>query len=343
MNKNYISIVSTFNAFFICTLASLVIYNLEFIHFDDFSNYKNIYDSISDLPLYKLHTVYREQGLVYIFAPLAYLGLDFKLALKINFVFFSIGTLIIMLFFSERRLKIVMLLTLFAFFITNRQYIEGAFNYTRSWIAIHWFAWSLFVFHGKQLRNIRLLLSVLFLFISFITHAQSTILMLAMIFLPLTINKVISNRILKYLILIVVYSVVFLVIKNSALVEIIEQFSTNTQVLENNSLSLSLFYQTVFPFLVIVLMASVSSVKSRGLSSKRHDLIQLYLISIGLFFILFLFVIPLAIRFSCLFLLVVTLFQCRLLSPSSIVLITINCITLLNVIQLFNSSLWTVL
>lgn len=315
----------------------VVILNMNGYPFDDFNNYRNIYNEVSKLSIYNVSNAYREAGITYIYYILSRFDISYFLALKLIFVALHLLTFIYIYIACNGRVFMWSLLAVAAFVITNRLYIEGAFNFFRSWTAMHFFCWAIITYFSFFGKVTRWLLTAIFLLMAANTHLQATLLSVFIFASSVGLQKLAKNT-YWYFGLCIVLTLLFLqLLSIESVSEFVSRLNANTTVGDDASLTLSLLYQAAVPFLCFSFYAILSrKMKDPLLHSKQFKVSFAFFI----FSILIFSAIPLSIRFSCLTLLLISVlvlnkkFNFGWRSDSMIIMACISCISCLNLVML---------
>lgn len=338
----YLSYAGITIVIFIFFFLALIIYQIDIFGFDDARNYYAVYQRIDPSNVTSLDEVYRERGIVYLFYPFRALGVSFSACLKTIYTFFSVLILIFSILFREKgRLSLLATLSIVAFVLTNRLYIEGAFNFVRSWIAIHLLMFSWFFLVGKS-RRLSSVAGFVFIVIALLTHLQTTVIGSSLLVIITRGHLILGHH--KMLVILSVIICVLLtklmeILGIADLIALINH-SAAENAKDAGGIKSSLAYQTLIPIFCLVISFFYNEYRNRGRQMLVIAIcIQIAIVSVGA-----MWSVPVLLRFFDL-----SLVYCALMLPANGILkntleiFTFAGVAALNCLALYFSGVWNVL
>lgn len=284
---------------FVLIILFIEIWMLDLSNFDDFYNYKYYFNVISGSENYNI--MGRDIGFEVILKIISIFTDNYELSIKS--VYFAFGLFLLFISIEKFRFIDIHTLSILIFIISNRLYVEGAFNYTRSWLAMHVFAVALIFFYGKQKSLNHKLFFLIFLFVASTIHFQATAICVGILIISYLVQFC-SRKYLKQLAISILAA--FLASNffyQDDVTFLISSLNANTTIHGNNYFSLSLIYQFFLPVSILLIIGLVNIKKT-----MNRDY-SVFVIVLTCFITFSFLTIPITMRFSILLLLILFIIQ----------------------------------
>ena len=160
----------------------------------------------------------------------------------IKSVYIAFGLFLLFISVKKSRFIDIHTLSLLIFILSNRLYIDGAFNFTRSWFAMHFFAFALLSIYGEKKSTNQKFYFLILLLVALSIHFQGTIICSVLLIISYFIRLVSSKFLPQVAISILgLFSINFILSRR--FYTSISSVNANLRVFGENYFSLSLIYQ----------------------------------------------------------------------------------------------------
>ena len=198
--KNQVNLSLTLINVFILSILLITIMMLDLSNFDDFFNYQYYFNTISDSQNFNtdIFSSSRNNNLFGSDIGFAYLLKIFSIFFgsyetMIKSVYIAFGLFLLFISVKKSRFIDIHTLSLLIFILSNRLYIDGAFNFTRSWFAMHFFAFALLSIYGEKKSTNQKFYFLILLLVALSIHFQGTIICSVLLIISYFIRLVSSK------------------------------------------------------------------------------------------------------------------------------------------------------